>query len=79
LRKFGLKNDAQTPLVIGRDSKSKVQTNWWFCSCRCILIHAAMVTYGPQPNGGRPGAIFDLIVEGRVAAQAATDRGPAVT
>jgi hypothetical protein len=47
-----LKNDAQTSLVIRRDSTSKVQTYWQFCSCRCILIHAAMVTYGQQRTAG---------------------------
>jgi REP element-mobilizing transposase RayT len=60
LRKFSLKNDAQTPLVICRSSKSKVQTYWHRRSCRCILIHAAMVTYGQQRRHFETIAVYIL-------------------
>lgn len=42
----------RTPLVIRRDSKSKVQAYWQFRSCRCILIHAAIVTCGSNGTAG---------------------------
>jgi len=49
---FQFENDAQTPLVIRRGSKSKVQTYWRFRSCRCILIHTAMVSMGHNGTAG---------------------------
>jgi len=67
------------PLVIRRGSKSKVQTYWQFRSCRCILIHAAMVTYGQQRNGGRLSGAGPLLVDEHVdqAAERIADIKPA--